>query len=224
VAKDYYVVLGISRGADLNKIKKAYRKVVKRHHPDVSGAGKSSARFREIREAYETLTDENRRREYDAELEEKSTPIRISRASEIIRTRPSVFDEIDRFTSFTDEFFEGFLPGFFSYGKSERLDKDIYIEVILSPAEAREGGLFPIKVPVIEPCSRCSKSGIWEGFFCPVCNGYGRIKSEREFSLSIPPRVLHGTTVKLSMEDIGLKTVNLHVLVSIDTSLEDENW
>jgi DnaJ-class molecular chaperone len=224
MTKDYYVVLGISRGADLNRIKKAYRKIVKQSHPDVSSSGESSDRFREVREAYETLADENRRRQYDAEQKRIASPPIRNRAPELVRRQSPLFENFDRLTSFADEFFEGFLPGILGPDESDRRHKDIYLEVILSPTEALRGGLFPVKVPIIEPCHRCGKSGYREDFFCPLCGGYGRIKTEREFSLSIPPRVSTGAQVKLSMEDIGLKGVNLFVLVSIDPSLGPELW
>lgn len=91
-----------------------------------------------------------------------------------------------------------------------------------SPKEAIEGCLFPLTVPVAELCPRYSKTGFGEDFFCPICSGYGRIQSERKFSLSIPPRVKHGTKIRLSMEDIGLRNVYLNVMVSIDPSLEEK--
>ena len=69
--KDYYIVLGVSRGANLNKIKKAYRTVIKQHHPDVTQTNGSTERFHEIREAYETLSNEAKRKSYDAQLAEK---------------------------------------------------------------------------------------------------------------------------------------------------------
>jgi len=102
--------------------------------------------------------------------------------------------------------------------------KDLYFEAILSPGEAAEGGLFPITVPTVEPCPKCSKSGAWEGFFYPVCSGYGRVQSARAFSLTIPPNVKHGTKIRLSMEDIGLQNAYLNVLVSIDPYLEESEW
>ena len=68
------------------------------------------------------------------------------------------------------------------------------------------------------------KSRPLEGFFCPVCSGYGRVRSQREFSLSVPRRLSHGTEIRLSMEDIGLLNVELHVTVLIDRLLEDEEW
>jgi molecular chaperone DnaJ len=222
--EDYYIVLGVSRGADINKIKKAYRRVAKNYHPDVAHSKESAEKFQEIREAYETLGDEERRRRYDEELAQRGSEIRISRVPEIIEHRRSPLDDMERFFSRADEFFEGFLPGFFDIEKGRIRDKDLYFEAILSPREATRGGLFPITVPVIEPCPRCRRTGFWENFFCPVCSGYGRVQSEREFSLSIPPHVRHGTEIRLSMEDIGMSNTHLHVRVLIDPYLEEEEW
>jgi DnaJ-class molecular chaperone len=222
--KDYYIVLGVSRGADIDKIKKAYRRVAKKYHPDIARSRESAEKFREIREAYETLGDEERRRRYDQELAQRGSEVRISRVPEVIERRRSPLGDMERFFSRADDFFEGFLPGFFDVEKGRIRDKDLYFEAILSPQEAVEGGLFPITVPVIDPCPRCGRTGFWEDFFCPVCSGYGRVQSEREFSLSIPPRVRHGTEIRLSMEDIGMRDTYLHVRVLIDPYLEEEEW
>jgi DnaJ-class molecular chaperone len=217
--KDYYIVLGITPSADAKKIKKAYRTVAKKYHPDVSHSPESAERFQEIREAYETLSDEGARRRYDKELTREGSSLRITKVPETIERRRSVFDEMDSVFSHVDDFFSGFLPGFFD--RERRLEKDLFLEAILSPGEAIRGGLFPVTVPVIEPCTRCSKRGIWEEFFCPVCSGYGRIRSERDFSISIPPNVQHGTEIRLSMEDIGLKDAYLNIVVYIDPDLEE---
>jgi molecular chaperone DnaJ len=225
VPRDYYIVLGVSRGADLKRIKKAYRTVVKKYHPDASRTQESAEKFREIREAYETLSNAVKREKYDQELERQGSEIRITRVPEAIERKRSFFDGIERvFSSSADDFFEGFLPGFFDSERGRIRDKDLYYEAILSPEEAASGGLFPITVPVFVPCPRCRKTGFWEDFFCPLCMGYGRIKSEREFSLSIPPHVLDGTKIRISMEDIGLKEVYLNIVVRIDARLEEEAW
>jgi len=222
--KDYYIVLGVSRGADLNKIKKAYRVIAKRVHPDASASGESHEKFLEIREAYETLVDEEKRRKYDEELANQGRELKITRIPEEIHSRRrSALQEMDRTYSFVDEFFSGFLPGVFERGKAST-DKDLYLEVILSPEEAARGGLFPITVPVLEPCPRCRRTGLWEEFFCPLCYGRGVVRAERGFSLSIPPRVTHGTQISLSTEDIGLRRVNLHVLVLVDPTLDEEDF
>lgn len=222
--KDYYIVLGVSRGADLNKIKKAYRVIAKKYHPDASASDESHENFIEIRAAYETLADEEKRRKYDEELATQGRELKIARIPEEIHSRKrSAIQEMDRTHSFVDEFFSGFLPGFFDRGKAP-IGKDLYLEVILSSEEATRGGLFPITVPVLEPCPRCHRTGLWEEFFCPICYGRGVVRAERGFSLSIPPHVSHGTQITLSTEDIGLRRVKLHILVLIDPTLDQEDF
>ena len=220
--KDYYIVLGVSRGADVKKIKKAYRTVAKKYHPDMIHSGENRENFLEIKEAYETLIDEGKRRRYDEELRRQGSPIRINAVTKIIERRRSTFDKMSRlFSCVTDDFFEGFLPGFFDSEKGRIRGKNLYFEAILSPSEAARGGLFPITVPVIVPCTKCRSAGFWEDFFCPTCHGYVRILTEREFSLSIPPHVRQGKEIRLSMEDIGLRDVYLNIVVLIDPDLEE---
>ncbi|MFO7687764.1 MAG: DnaJ domain-containing protein [Desulfobacterales bacterium] len=215
MAKNYYVTLGISRGADFNQIKKAYRKVAKKYHPDTTRSD-DSRQFREIREAYETLADENARRHYDAQLQGPLAPVCISSVTETIKQRSSPFNGIKGFESLVDEFFEGFVPGLFHKERYRPARTDLYYEIILSPREAMHGGLFPIRVPVIEKCPRCEQTGFWDSLYCPECNGYGYRQAEREFSLSIPPRTTDGTEAVLSLEDIGLPDANLFVRIQID--------
>jgi curved DNA-binding protein CbpA len=73
-----------------------------------SALQEGAEKFREIREAYETLSDETKRRRYDEELARQGSEVRITRVPEIIESRRSLLDEIDRFFSRTDEYFEGF--------------------------------------------------------------------------------------------------------------------
>jgi molecular chaperone DnaJ len=219
--QDYYIVLGVSRRADLKKIKNAYRTVVKQYHPDLSRNTETAEHFLRVKEAYDTLADEEKRRRYDEELSREGSELRIRKAPEIIRNRRSRFEEMSRFPSRADEFFSGILPGFFDAEKGRIREKDLYFEAILSPGEAAEGGLYPITVPVLDLCSRCSGTGLWENFFCPLCKGYGRIQGERGFSLSIPPGVRHGTEITLSMEDIGLRDTYLNIVVLIEPDLEE---
>jgi DnaJ-class molecular chaperone len=224
MVKDYYIVLGVSRGSDLKKIKDAYRTIVKRYHPDLSQNTETTENFLEVKKAYETLGDEEKRKQYDEELAGEGSELRIRRVPEIVREKRSRFEGIESIYSRTDDFFSGFLPGFFDVEKKRVREKDLYFEAILTPGEAAEGGLFPVTVPVLEICPRCRTSGMWENFFCPVCRGYGRVQREREFSLSIPPGVRHGTEITLSLEDIGLKDTYLNILVRIEPDLGEEDW
>jgi len=223
MASDFYIVLGISRNADTKKIKQAYRKIVKQYHPDTTGLTQDPEKFREIQEAYETLGDEEKRRQYDTELTKQETPIKAT-IKKATPKRRSIWDEMDPYGSFTDEFLEGFLPGFFNKERYRSPVKDLYLEAILSPREARKGGMYPITIPVIEPCPLCQPSTFYESLFCTACNGYGKIKSTREFSLTIPPHVKNGTEIVLSLEDIGLKNVRLNIHVRVDPNMADEEW
>ena len=124
MARDYYIVLGVSRGADAKKIKKAYRTIAKKYHPDLVHSEKDSEKFREIKEAYETLRDEEKRRAYDAHLEGRGSELRLTRAPEIIRSRRAPIDDMERFFSEADDFFSGFVPGFFEMGGKRPGKKD----------------------------------------------------------------------------------------------------
>jgi molecular chaperone DnaJ len=221
MSKDYYIVLGVSKGADLERIKKAYRRIAKKYHPDTSRSEETTPRFIEAQEAFETLADTEKRRQHDMELATEGAGDRIQRVPEIVRVhRRSYRDRLESYFSDADDFFSGFVGGLFDTEKERPRGKDLYLEAALSPTEALEGGLYPITVPVLARCSRCAGTGYWEDFYCTACRGYGRVRTEREFSLTIPPHVKEGTEITLSLEDIGLRGTLLHIVVRIDPDLE----
>lgn len=214
--RDYYMVLGVERGADLTQIKRAYRSAIKRYHPDCFGGGTDPDKFRAAREAYEVLSDRNRRRDYDAQLHREGIPARTTDVRETIRRRRRAWEELRETRSFLDEVFEGLVPGF--YRKRFRhpsIPKDLYMEVVLTPDEALRGGTFPVAVPVMEPCPHCSQSGWQAGFYCPACLGCGAVRSRREFDLAVPPGVQPNTSVDISLADLGLPGVRLMIDVLV---------
>jgi molecular chaperone DnaJ len=218
--KNYYLILGVGRGADIGQIKKAYRQIAKKYHPDISRSD-SNERFRELQEAYETLADVEKRRQYDRLLKNEEAPVRPPAPHVAPAPDVSQFQRFSRFESFIDEFFEGFVPGFFQTERFKAPRKDLYFEVILSADEALRGGLYPIRFPVGEKCPDCNGYGRRARLVCQNCGGRGAIQTERTFSLSIPPRTSDGTQVTLSLEDIGLAGVDLHIRVQVDPLLED---
>jgi molecular chaperone DnaJ len=219
---DYYIVLGIERGADPTQIKRAYRKAIKRHHPDMVGGSNNARAFRQAREAYEVLSDTAKRRVYDAELSRQNIPIRITNPEAVIAAHTARWHELRGRPSILDEFFEGLVPGFYGNLSSRPGNQDLYLEVLLTPAEARQGGVFPVTVPVRARCPDCRSNGWWDGFYCPTCLGYGAVKSTREFNLTIPPDTRHGTTVEVSMDGIGLTGVKLIIDVQIRRDSRDQ--
>jgi molecular chaperone DnaJ len=228
MARNFYVVLGVSRDADPSQIREAHRRLVRIHHPD-TGSG-SAERFTEVQQAYETLSDESQRRLYDETLPDLpkgarphaeplvSSPRPTQRRIPVGREVParSPFQSMtDGLWSAVDEFFEGFVPGFITTGRTASRRKDLYVEVILEPDEAARGGLFPLEIPVREPCDNCAGRGYVGAFLCPSCRGNGTVKGRREVEISMPAGVTDGTTARLSLEDIGLSGVDLNVLVSV---------
>ena len=216
--ENYYIVLGISRGASKQRIKQAYRNMAKRYHPDGGGTEINETKFKEIQKAYETLSDRERRAIYDATLTQPTPPPQSNRTNDIINPQRSFWRKRMNRRSFVDEFFEGWLPGSYFPSDRARVDKSLAIEMTLDPSEARHGGLFPLAVPVEEPCSWCSQSGFQYPFVCSRCRGRGWVHAERSFSVSVPPHTKDGTEVRISLEDIGLSGVTLYLFIRVAAS------
>jgi DnaJ-class molecular chaperone len=83
---NHYIALGVSRDADLTKIKRAYRLIVKKCHPDVTQTAEDAERFLEIREAYETLADEEKRQKYDQTIRHS---MKACKVAETPRPKPT---------------------------------------------------------------------------------------------------------------------------------------
>jgi molecular chaperone DnaJ len=213
--RNHYIVLGIDRGANPTQIKHAYRNAIKRYHPDMADSNYNAHKFIEAREAYEVLSDIDRRRAYDAELNQHDLPIKIVRPGKAVTPPSSLWNEIRAQRSILDAFFEGFVPGFYRNFPSRSGDKDLYMEIVLSPEEAHQGGVFPVTVPVMEPCPECSQDRWWYGQACQTCRGYEVVKSTREFNLTIPPDTRDGMTAEVSMSGIGLNGVKLIIDVQV---------
>lgn len=212
---NYYLVLGISREADPNQIKKAYRRVVKKYHPDIRPVKRGVEKLTRAREAYDTLRDAERRRQYDAQLNTRTGGSGKAFPPQPVRKPAPAGRRGASYDSLMDAFFDGILPGFFPARHRGPIEKDLFLEVTLSPTEALHGGLFPISVPVYEACRHCLEGDLWETPFCLFCNGSGHVRKHRAFSLSIPPRTPDGTQVRVSLEDIGLRGAFLHVFVRV---------
>lgn len=219
--KNYYLILGVDRESSPGQIKKAFRKIVKQSHPDITRCGADPEKFREAREAYETLTDHERRRHYDLQLAEQAQTVHVGRTPTRGRFHRSPAMPIEPLRSGVDDWIEAIMPDRALRPGRHTASHDVTLEVVLSPRESREGGLFPIAIPVRQPCRRCGPFGWLPDPFCPDCGGSGTRVSDREVGLGIPPRTEHGTAVTLHLEEIGLEGVRLHVYVRVDPMRTD---
>ncbi|MCU0586494.1 MAG: DnaJ domain-containing protein [Desulfobacterales bacterium] len=218
--KDYYLILGIERHSSESQIKHAFRTIAKQLHPDIPRVCQDTERFLDVQEAYETLVDAEKRRRHDAELNQRSQTGPILRYPDQAvygSPPPTVGSPAGRRADVGERFIRS------ASGRPRRhcLERDVALEVLLSPRESIQGGLFPIELPLTEPCPHCARKGFFDLLFCPVCSGEGRRTLMHECLLSIPPRTSHGTTVSLDLAAIGLPGVRLHVRVAVDPLLEE---
>ncbi|MEW5807688.1 MAG: molecular chaperone DnaJ [Acidobacteriota bacterium] len=182
--KDYYEVLGIPRNADAREIKKAYRNLALKYHPDRNPGNKGAEeKFKEAAEAYSVLIDEDKRRKYD------------QFGHEGLGSIPFTGFDSDIFADFSDilgDFF-GF-ESFFGHatGRRERSRRgaDLRYDLEISFEDAARGLETQISVPVSETCSFCGGSGADPSGgmeHCQRCGGSGQIRfSQGFFSLSRP--------------------------------------
>ena len=213
--KDYYVILGVSRSADLGQIKRAYRDIAKQCHPDARPSG-DPERFREVQEAYETLSDQDRRQRYDRTRTPAAAVLRTGVRPEPLRWTQPARTPVRPLAVAVDEIFRGPFSDLLFRERLTPLAEDRHFEVTLSPGEAHRGCRVPIRYAVLDPCPGCA-AGILAGRpHCPVCGGQGRVRAERRFWLQIPPGTAHGQRVFFRLSAVGLPGARMHVTFRID--------
>jgi molecular chaperone DnaJ len=183
--KDYYLLLGVARDASPAAIKRAYRRLAKKLHPDV-GQGSSTEEFQALQAAYETLTDAERRRRYDEALGQMEGDHLEPLAWSFVRS-PAAGD-LRRPTQ----------PGTFSG------------EILLSPQEAAVGGVLPLDLPIVASCQSCEGTGGFV-FDCERCGGEGKVARRYPVPVRLPPGVRDGTVFQVAVDDPAVLSVILTV-------------
>src|SRR3712207_2308470 len=187
--KDLYKVLGVSKGASQEEIRKSYRKLARKHHPDAnSNDPKAEERFKEIQHAYEVLSDPEKRREYDEGPRTFFGSQGTGRGGPGGARVGDISDLSDLFDSF------GGLGDIFGSStrarEAPRKGEDVTISVNLSFKGALNGITTRVSGPVEEACGDCRGSGAAPGTAprtCPECGGRGvRSRDQGFFALSEP--------------------------------------
>lgn len=209
MAKDYYEVLGIGRNASDKEIRQAYRRLARRHHPDVNPGDKSAeSRFKEINQAYEVLSDPEKRRKYDQYGDQWQFADQFAKAGaqgapewEFTSAGPGGFD-FGGFATGTDmgDIFESLLKGSGARGaprrSRRRQDAEYPLEVTLE--EAFQGTKRTIQTQSEEPCSVCGGKGALQNAPCYSCRGTGTVLRPRTLEAKIPPGVNNGSRVRIA--------------------------
>lgn len=177
--KNYYDVLGVDRKASQDEIKSAYRKLAKKYHPDFNPGDKNAAeKFKEINEANSVLSDEEKRKQYDFELDHPGMGGMGGFSSS------GGFGGMGGFEDIFSSMFSGF-GGFggSSHGGGRTRGADIEQTVRLSFLDAIKGCSKEISYFRNEPCKSCSGTGAKNGTAftkCSKCGGSGRVKYQQD--------------------------------------------
>jgi DnaJ-class molecular chaperone len=216
--KDYYRILGVDRKADDKTIKSAYRRLARKYHPDVAKTKDATDRFKEVSEAYEVLSDPEKRRRYDSlgpdwqrytqappasppgggfRVEYGGDPGNLGDFSEFFR---SIFGDLGAHArrgsrSGGIRFDEGF-------DRTPR-GADVEAGVEISLDEAFHGARKTFAMDLEEPCAVCGGSGNVQGKPCAACGGGGWQRAQRQVDVKIPAGVKSGQRVRVSGEGTG---------------------
>ena len=182
--RDYYEVLGVSKSATADELKKAYRKLAKQYHPDMNPGDKTAeAKFKEINEAYEILSDPEKRSRYD-QFGHAGVDPNFGAGGGGFNGGFGGFDmgDIDLGDLFGSFFGGGFGGGGGSRRSGPMKGETLRAAVTISFEEAATGCEKEITLTRSEPCETCKGSGCAPGTtaeICPDCHGSGTIRIQR---------------------------------------------
>ena len=178
--RDYYDILGVGKSADATEIKKAYRKLAMKYHPDKNpGDKEAEEKFKEINEAYEVLSDETKRKNYDQFGHEGVNGQGFGGAGGFGGQGFGGFDDIFG-DIFGDMFGGGFGGGSRPRRRGPERGADIKQRINISFEEAAFGKKVQVKINRSEECDQCHGSGAKPGTSkktCPTCHGSGQVQS-----------------------------------------------
>lgn len=209
--RDYYELLGVKREASADQIRQAFRKLARKYHPDVNPGDRSAEeKFKEINEAYEVLSDTEKRKKYD-ELgpnwksgADFTPPPDWGRAD--FRDFGDVFGGASGFSDFFESLFGGAKSGRAtgqrraSKRPSAFRGQDSEAEMTISLEDAHRGGIHRITLKGVRSCSECDGSGVSAGRICPTCRGSGQVLSPKTIDINVPPGARDGSVIKLARQ------------------------
>ncbi|MGC9124332.1 MAG: DnaJ C-terminal domain-containing protein [Thermoplasmata archaeon] len=190
--KDYYEILGVSRNATQDEIKKAYRRLARQYHPDLNPNNRKEAeeKFKEITEAYQVLSDPEKRKIYDqfryeglngSDYQDFSSQYGYQKIN-LIDLRDLLREDEER-----EKFFDG---------KKPIVDNNTYRNVTISLEDAYYGTTLEFKVFHMVICEKCTGKRTIYGKICEFCNGIGALGRKETVKVIVPPGVSDGSKLR----------------------------
>jgi len=233
--KDYYSLLGIPKNAPDKDVKAAYRRLARKYHPDVNPGDKSAeARFKEINEAFEVLSDPDKRKNFDQYGSDLENAEAFARARQQSQQQAGNFGRGARGSPFTtnetqdmgdlNEVFESLFRGMGGGGartggrRSSRKGQDIEHQIELSLEDVFNGTKRVLELKSEQACPACQGMGRGKNGVCQQCGGAGRVIKPRRLEVKIPPGVKEGSRVRVAGEGepgAGGSSGDLYLVIKI---------
>lgn len=209
--RDYYQVLGLSRTASADDIKKAFRRLARQYHPDLHTGPKKSEmekKFKELNEAHEVLSDQEKRKKYDQYGADWEQAEAFEKARQQAQARGfggrQGFGDQQAGSGFGGEAFSDIFENLFGGRTRSGGDRafatpgeDLETEVELALREVLTGVTKRVSLREPLPCAVCQGGGVLRGRPCPTCQGSGSVLDSKTIDVKIPAGVQDGTRVRV---------------------------
>jgi DnaJ-class molecular chaperone len=193
--KDYYETLGVQRSSSQDEIRKAYRKLARKYHPDRNPGDKSAEEhFKDIQEAYAVLSDPEKRQQYD-------------RLGSGWQQGADIFGDFGGFSDFFQSLFGGrgraassqsAQSGSRVWRSQPARGADVESEIELSLEELHKGTRPTVVLRTTEVCPDCQGKGVRRMSRCSRCQGTGELTTRKRLTVRIPPGMRDGSVLRLS--------------------------
>jgi len=198
-AKNLYDVLGVKRDASEKEIRSAYRKLARKHHPDVNPGNKGAeTAFKEINSAYEVLSDTEKRGKYDRYGDQWEYADQIEE-----QRRQRAQFRGGGHGGFEQQDVGNIFQTFFGRGGQRTMSRrgaDVTHPVEVTLEEAYHGTERTLELLTREPCPTCGGAGDVAGATCHICGGHGEVQRPRRLEVKIPAGVATGAKVRVAKE------------------------
>jgi molecular chaperone DnaJ len=213
MAKNYYDILGVTRSASEKDIKQAYRKLARKYHPDLNPGNKASeATFKEINQAYEVLSDKDKRQKYDQFGDQWQHADQFTQAGrqqtqnwDFTQGDGSGFNFAEGDSGGLDSLFtelfsgrRGSRTGTYRQAPQARRGQDIESPIEVTLEEAYHGTNRTISLQTEETCTACQGTGQIHNLLCSVCRGAGVVPRINRLEVKIPAGVDNGSRVRIA--------------------------
>jgi DnaJ-class molecular chaperone len=214
---DCYAVLGVPRDANLAQVRRAYRTLCHQLDPDHADES-SPAKFRDVTEAFDTLSDAGARADHQREIarREMAGDAPGSRPSQLSPPR-DLFDDFEDYRPSREALLRAFVDNVLDRLPKSRPVRAIHVEVAVAPpADSRAAaGVIPFRIPAARACATCEGTGRTGVFSCDACGGEGVTWATWRVDVPVPPTAFapHAPSIPVSLAPAGVTTLFLDVTV-----------